>query len=246
MSDPAVTLRDVYRARRRIAEIAVRTPLIESPQLTDDLGAPVYLKLENVQRTGAFKIRGAANKLQALSDEERRRGVITVSSGNHGRAVAYVARELGVEAVICMSTRVPANKVDGIRRLGAEVVLRGESYDEAEALAERLREARGLTMISPFDDPFVIAQSWLTEAEGSEVNDANAIALASVDADGLPNVRHVRNTNYCDITVRLTGPTDRPTVVVFVALDNMIKGAAGQAIQNMNLLFDIDEVECLV
>ena len=99
MSDPTVTLRDIYRARRRIAGIAVRTPLIESPQLTDDLGAPVYLKLENVQRTGAFKIRGAANKLQALSDEERRRGVITVSSGNHGRAVAYVARELGYPPV---------------------------------------------------------------------------------------------------------------------------------------------------
>lgn len=157
MPHPTVTLRDIYRARRRIAEIAVRTPLIESPQLTDYLGVPVYLKLENVQRTGAFKIRGAANKLQTLSDEERQRGVITVSSGNHGRAVAYVARELGVEAVVCMSTRVPTNKVDGIRRLGAEVVLHGGSYDEAEEYAEQLQAARGLTMVSPFDDPDVIA-----------------------------------------------------------------------------------------
>jgi threonine dehydratase len=157
MSDQRVTLRDIYKARRRIAEIAVRTPLIESPQLTDHLGTPVYLKLENIQRTGAFKIRGAANKLQALSNEEGQRGVITVSSGNHGRAVAYVARKLGVEAVVCMSTRVPANKVDGIRRLGAEVVLHGESYDEAEEYAEQLKEARGLTMIAPFDDPHVIA-----------------------------------------------------------------------------------------
>jgi threonine dehydratase len=157
MPHPTVTLRDIYRARRRIAEIAVRTPLIESPQLTDCLGVPVYLKLENVQRTGAFKIRGAANKLQTLSDEERQRGVITVSSGNHGRAVAYVARELGVEAVVCMSTRVPTNKVDGIRRLGAEVVLHGGSYDEAEEYAEQLQAARGLTMVSPFDDPDVIA-----------------------------------------------------------------------------------------
>lgn len=167
MPDQRVTLRDIYRARRRIASIAVRTPLIESPQLTDDLGTPVYLKLENVQRTGAFKIRGAANKLQALStealstealsDEERQRGVITVSSGNHGRAVAYVARRLGVEVVVCMSTRVPANKVDRIRQLGAEVVLHGESYDEAEEYAEQLKEARGLTMIPPFDDPHVIA-----------------------------------------------------------------------------------------
>jgi threonine dehydratase len=157
MADLTVTLRDIYRARRRIAEIAVRTPLIESQQLTDCLGAPVYLKLENVQRTGAFKIRGAANKLQTLSDEERQRGVITVSSGNHGRAVAYVARALGVEAVVCMSTRVPTNKVDGIRRLGAEVVLHGGSYDEAEEYAEQLQATRGLTMVSPFDDPDIIA-----------------------------------------------------------------------------------------
>jgi len=157
MPDPTVTLRDIYTARRRIAGIVVRTPLIESPQLTDDLGAPVYLKLENVQRTGAFKIRGAANKLQALSTEERQRGVITVSSGNHGRAVAHVAREFGVAAVVCMSTRVPANKVDGIRRLGAEVVLHGESYDEAEHYAGQLQKDRELTMISPFDDPYVIA-----------------------------------------------------------------------------------------
>jgi threonine dehydratase len=157
MPDSSVTLRDIYRARQRIAGIAVRTPLIESPRLADLVGASVYLKLENVQRTGAFKIRGAANKLQSLSDEERQRGVITVSTGNHGRAVAYAARELGVEAIVCMSTRVPPSKVDGIRRLGAEVVLHGDSYDEAEQHAVRLQRDRGLTMIPPFDDPYVIA-----------------------------------------------------------------------------------------
>jgi threonine dehydratase len=157
MPDSSVTLRDIYRARQRIAGIAVRTPLIESPRLADLVGASVYLKLENVQRTGAFKIRGAANKLQSLSDEERQRGVITVSTGNHGRAVAYAARELGVEAIVCMSTRVPPSKVDGIRRLGAEVVLHGDSYDEAEQHAVRLQRDRGLTMIPPIDDPYVIA-----------------------------------------------------------------------------------------
>jgi threonine dehydratase len=157
MPDSSVTLRDIYRARQRIAGIAVRTPLIESPRLADLVGASVYLKLENIQRTGAFKIRGAANKLQSLSDEERQRGVITVSTGNHGRAVAYAARELGVEAIVCMSTRVPPSKVDGIRRLGAEVVLHGDSYDEAEQHAVRLQRDRGLTMIPPFDDPYVIA-----------------------------------------------------------------------------------------
>ena len=152
-----VTMRDVYEARQAIAGIAMRTPLIDSPELMEQTGTSVYLKLENVQRTGAFKIRGAANKLRSLTEGERGRGVITVSSGNHGRGVAYVARELGVRAVVCMSTRVPPNKVRGIRRLGAEVVLRGDSYDEAERHAMRLQKERGLTMIPPFDDPYVIA-----------------------------------------------------------------------------------------
>ena len=157
MTDRFVTMRDVYRARQRIAGIAVRTRLTQSPELTKRAGVPVYLKLENVQRTGAFKIRGAANKLRSLSSTERARGVITISSGNHGRAVAHVARELGTEATICMSTRVPRNKVDSIRQLGAEVILHGETYDEAEEYAVRLEKDRGATMIPPFDDPYVIA-----------------------------------------------------------------------------------------
>jgi len=157
MLEPDVKMRDVYAARQAIAGMAVRTPLIEAPALTERAGASVYLKLENVQRTGSFKIRGAASKLSSLTDDERRRGVIAVSSGNHGRAVAYVARELGVRAVICMSTRVPPNKVEGIRSLGADLELHGESYDAAERHALRLQEERGLTMIPPFDDPHVIA-----------------------------------------------------------------------------------------
>jgi threonine dehydratase len=157
LHDLDVTMRDIYAARQRIKGIAIRTPLIDSPELTERVGVAVYLKLENVQRTGAFKIRGAANKLRSLTAGERERGVITVSSGNHGRAVAHVARELGVRAVVCMSTRVPPNKVAGIRRLGGEVVLHGESYDEAEHHALWLQEERGLTMIPPFDDPHIIA-----------------------------------------------------------------------------------------
>jgi threonine dehydratase len=157
MHDLDVTMRDVYAAHQRMRGIAVRTPLVDSPELTERAGASVYLKLENVQRTGAFKIRGAANKLRSLSDGERERGVITVSSGNHGRAVAYVARELGVRAVVCMSTQVSPSKLAAIRQLRAEVVLEGESYDEAERHALWLQKERGLTMISPFDDPYVIA-----------------------------------------------------------------------------------------
>ncbi|MFQ5813322.1 MAG: threonine/serine dehydratase, partial [Anaerolineae bacterium] len=126
-----VTMLDVYLARRRIASIARRTPLVHSPLLTERVGSSVYLKLESLQETGSFKIRGAANKMLNLTAEERARGVVTGSTGNHGRAVAYVARRLGVKAVICISARVPSNKVDAISRLGAEVVVHGKSYDES-------------------------------------------------------------------------------------------------------------------
>ena len=157
MPHSGVTLHDVYQARQRIARIAIRTPLIRSPSLSEHIGASVHLKLESVQETGSFKIRGATNKLLSLTADERARGVITVSSGNHGRAVSYVARQLGVDAVVCVSERVPGNKVEAIEQLGAETVVHGESYDEAEAHAFRLQEERGLTWVHPFDDPSVIA-----------------------------------------------------------------------------------------
>ena len=152
-----VTLHDIYKARQRIATVATRTPVIHSPLLTERVGASVYLKAESLQKTGSFKIRGATNKMLGLTVEEKARGVITVSSGNHGRAVAYVAHQLGIAAVICMSTRVPGNKLDAIKRLGAEVVVHGDSYEDAEIHALQLQEERGLTMIDPFDDPLVIA-----------------------------------------------------------------------------------------
>jgi threonine dehydratase len=152
-----VNLQAVYQARQRTAGLAMRTPLLRSPWLSDVAGATVHLKAESLQRTGSFKIRGAANRMLGLSAAQRSRGVITVSTGNHGRAVAHVARELGIHAVVCMSTRVPANKAEAIERLGAEILLHGSSYDDAERYALRLQEARGLAMIDPFDDPWVIA-----------------------------------------------------------------------------------------
>ena len=152
-----VTLHDVYKARQKIAAITIRTPLIRSPLLTELIGVSVYLKAENLQKTGSFKIRGSANKMLSLTDEEEARGVITVSSGNHGRAVSYVAQRLGINAVVCLSERVPHNKVEAIESLGAEVVVHGTSYEEAEIHALQLQEERGLTLIDPFDDPLVIA-----------------------------------------------------------------------------------------
>ena len=108
------------------------------------------------QPIGAFKIRGAANKLASMSEAERARGVVTVSTGNHGRAVAYAAKMHGVRAVICMSTLVPENKKQAIARLGAEIKIHGKTQDEAEILANELVRDEGLIMVHPFDDPFVM------------------------------------------------------------------------------------------
>jgi threonine dehydratase len=151
------TMHDIYLARQRIGPLARRTPLVSSPSLSELLGAPVYLKLENLQETGSFKIRGAANKMLTLTPDEKARGVITISTGNHGRAVSYVAGQLGIKAVICIPAGTPSNKVDAIKSLGAEVVVGGKTYDEAEEHALRLEKERGLTIVHPFDEPFVIA-----------------------------------------------------------------------------------------
>lgn len=152
-----ITMRDIYQARRAIAPLARRTPLIKSQTLSEQVGAAVYLKLETLQETHAFKIRGAANKLLSLSQAERERGVIAVSTGNHGRAVSYVAGQLGMQAVVCISDRVPPNKVAALKQAGAEVVIHGQSQDEAGQRALQIQEERGLTMVDPFDDRFVIA-----------------------------------------------------------------------------------------
>ena len=149
-------LDEIYAARKRIQAVVRRTPLARDAKLSEMLGAPVYLKLECLQITGAFKARGAANKLLSLTEDEKKRGVIAFSTGNHGRAVAALSAELGIPAVICLSTRVPQWRVDAMRALGAEVVAHGVSQDEAYGKALEIQEERGLTMVAPFDDPYVL------------------------------------------------------------------------------------------
>ena len=149
--------RDLYLAKKRIAPVVRRTALVHSQPLTEWVGVPVYLKLENLQETGSFKLRGATNKILSLTPEQQQRGVLAVSTGNHGRAVSYVAKQLGLKAVICLSQNVPQNKIQALERLGAEVVVHGRSYDEALMYAAHVQDERGLTWIDPFDDPYVIA-----------------------------------------------------------------------------------------
>lgn len=151
------SIRDVWQARKRIAPIVKKTPLVYSHRLSEIAEASVYLKLENMQDIGAFKVRGAANKILSLSREEQQRGVATFSTGNHGQAVAYVAKQLGIKAVVCISNRVPKAKVDAIRRWGAHIEIVGESQDAAGEYCYQLEKEQGLTVIKPFDDPFVIA-----------------------------------------------------------------------------------------
>ncbi len=151
------TAREIFEARRRIRGIVRETPLLHSPALSARVPGEVFLKLESLQDTGSFKLRGAANRMAVLGEEERRRGVITVSTGNHGRAVAFAARRMGIPAVVCLTDRVPAVKREAIAALGAEIRIAGATQDEAEAAALRIAEAEGPTMIHPFDDPWVIA-----------------------------------------------------------------------------------------
>ncbi|UQZ89843.1 hydroxyectoine utilization dehydratase EutB [Deltaproteobacteria bacterium Smac51] len=156
MSVKLPDLADVFAARQRIGQVVRRTPLALAPDLSEKLGTPVCLKLECLQLTGAFKARGAANKLLSLSEDKKKRGVIAFSTGNHGRAVAFLGRQLGIPAVICLSTRVPEWRVEAMRAMGAEVVAHGVSQDEAYAKALEIQHERGLTMVAPFDDPYVL------------------------------------------------------------------------------------------
>lgn len=157
MSAGPITLGDVYAARGRIAASVRRTPLVHSSWLSQFAGASIHLKLESLQDTGSFKVRGAANKILGLTEGQRTRGVVTVSTGNHGRAVAHIAWRAGVKATVCVSNLVPENKRAAIRATGAELVVQGRSQDEAAEVAFELVETQGMTMVNPFDDPFVIA-----------------------------------------------------------------------------------------
>ncbi|MCK8601436.1 hydroxyectoine utilization dehydratase EutB [Desulfoferrobacter suflitae] len=185
MQQSEISLKEIYRAKERISSIAWQTPLIPSPSLSELTGDSVYLKYEGLQPTGSFKIRGAANKLLSLSEEEKSRGVIAFSTGNHGRAVAAVAKQLGIRAVICLSNRVPQYRVEAMRQLGAEVAVHGVSQDEAYAYAIELQREQKLTMIKPFDDPFIIAGQGTIGLELMEDRPDIDTAIVPVSGGGL-------------------------------------------------------------
>ena len=151
------TIDDIRGAAARIAGNVVRTPMLVSRTLSDIIGAEIWLKFENLQFTAAYKERGALNKLLQLSDEERSRGVIAASAGNHAQAVAYHAKRLGIPVVIVMPTPTPTIKVTQTESHGAKVILYGPMFDDAYARARELSLEEGYTFVHPFDDPQIIA-----------------------------------------------------------------------------------------
>ena len=180
-----ISLRDVYSARKRVQVWAHRTPMELSRPLSQMCGGEVWLKLENYQVTGSFKIRGATNKLLSLSEEERRRGVVTSSSGNHAQGVAYAARELGVEATVVVPEQTPKVKVDAIRGYGVNLIVEGREYMDSERLARRLERDEGLTFVSPYNDLDLIRGQATVALEMVEDQPDLDVILVPVGGGGL-------------------------------------------------------------
>ncbi len=180
-----VTLEDIEAARQRIGGHVVRTPLRHSQALSRRAGIPVYLKLENRQQTGSFKLRGATNALRCLDGQARSRGLVTASTGNHGRAVAHAAGTMGARATVCLSALVPANKVEAIRSLGADVRIVGRSQDDAMLEVERLVREEGMCFVPPFDDAAVIAGQGTLGLEVADDLPETALVLVPLSGGGL-------------------------------------------------------------
>ncbi len=178
-------LKDFYSVRRRIGRLIRETPLERSPFLSDHSGGEIWLKLENQQITGSFKARGALNKLLQLSEEERGRGIVAASSGNHAQGVGYAARMLGIVATIVVPSNTPKVKLEAIRRFGVELVVRGDEYMEAERLARRIEREEGKPFISGYNDLDVVAGQGTVGLEMMEAMPDLDVVLVPVGGGGL-------------------------------------------------------------
>jgi len=181
----SVTLKDIEAARRTIAGHVLRTPMLPAPRLSDLTGARVYVKYENLQVTNSFKERGALTKLASLSAEERNRGVIAMSAGNHAQAVAYHAARLSVPATIVMPEQTPFVKIAATEAHGAAVVLEGETIAEAHVRADRLARERGLVWVHPYDDPRVMAGQGTVAVEMLEDVAGLEVLIVPIGGGGL-------------------------------------------------------------
>ena len=191
------TLQDVYRARQVISRYLMPTPLVRSAAMSEALGCDLYLKLETVQPIGAFKVRGGLNLIFNMPGEERARGLITASSGNHGQSIAYAAKTFGVKAIIAVPEAANPYKVAAMRRLGAEVVLRGRDFDVAREWAEEKAQREGLRYVHPANEPLLIAGVGTVSLEVME-------ALPDVDAIIVPIGGGSGASSHCLVAKQLS------------------------------------------
>jgi len=260
-----VTVADVERAAGRIAGLVDPSPVIRSPELSQRLGVPVWLKLECLQPPGSFKVRGAASKMLTLPRARRARGVITSSGGNHGAAVAYVARLLGIPATVCVPETVDPVKLRAIGANGAEAIVGGATYDDAEVVSRRLERERGLTYVHAFDDPDVIAGQGTIGLELLDQVPDLAAVVAAVSGGGLigglgaalagrrPAIRVIgasaRNAAAMVASLDAGHPVDvpdQPTLAEVlgggIGLDNRWSLAAVRAFVDEHVLVSEDEI----
>lgn len=212
------TIADVYRADKQLSGIVRKTRLIPSDFFSEQSGNEVFLKPENMQHTGAFKLRGAYNKISQLTAEEKSKGVITASAGNHAQGVAFAAQKLGVKAVICMPATTPILKVEATKAYGAEVVLHGDSFDDAYAYSVELQNQRGYIYVHPFNDREVLLGQGTTALEIiNELKDVDAI-LVPIGGGGFASGVALA-TKLVSPTVKVIGVEPENAACMKAALD---------------------------
>ena len=257
-----MTLEDFKAARNVLSGVITNTGLVPSTALSKASGNNVYLKPENMQVTGAYKIRGAYFKLSTLSEEEKARGLVTASAGNHAQGVAYAAQAAGVKATIVMPTTTPLVKVNNTKDYGAEVVLHGETFDDAAALAQQLVEERGLTYVPPFNDLAVATgQGTIAYEIFQSLPDVDVILVPIGGgglAAGVSTLAKLLNPNVKVIGVEPTGAASMKASVEaghVVSLEKVETIADGVAVktpgdlifpyiqQNIDDIITIDDVE---
>jgi len=217
------SIADVYQAAKQLDGVVKKTRLIESPYFSDLCGNSVYLKPENLQNTGSFKLRGAYNKISQLSEEDRKKGVITASAGNHAQGVAFAAQQLGCRAIICMPATTPILKVEATRAYGAEVVLYGDSFDDAYGKSLELQKKKGYVYIHPFNDQKVLAGQGTTALEIiDELKDVDAI-LVPIGGGGFASGVALA-TKAVNPQVKVIGV--EPEVATLAAADTVADGCA--------------------
>jgi len=181
----AVQLSDIQDARELLKGIIIPTPILSDEKLSIEIGAQAYLKAECLQRSGSFKVRGAYNKISRLSDDEKKRGVIAASAGNHAQGVALAARLHGIKAVIVLPEIAPLTKVTATKAQGAEVVLHGMTFDEAVGYSRKLQQERGLTYVHAFEDETVIAGQGTIGCEIAEDLPAATVITVPIGGGGI-------------------------------------------------------------